>query len=211
MAPLIGRRRVGTRPTFSVGREQRSGSRRRGHPQDAATRAPPELVQREPTPETIDAGNLARIVLVRIPEHLSGQERGLPNGCTLGCGRLFFGFVLSHREKGATRCGCSCAQRRMRVRNPRDVRAFATIRTQGEPWKCRARFVPSPQRYALGLRPPLPEGEGPRDARVTCHVTLSSCVNDCELDISANCEPGRKRVSSVPLNFPPGRSHGVLA
>jgi hypothetical protein len=33
---------------------------------------------------------LARIVLVRIPEHLSGQERGLPDGCTFGCGRLFF-------------------------------------------------------------------------------------------------------------------------
>src|SRR6185312_10354966 len=93
MAPLMDRRRVGTRPTFSVGREQRSRSRRRGHPQDAATRAPPELLQREPPPETIDAGNLARIVLVRIPEHLSGQERGLPHGCTFGCGRLFFGFV----------------------------------------------------------------------------------------------------------------------
>jgi len=47
------------------------------------------------------------------------------------------------------------------------------------------------------------------DARVTCHVTLSSCVNDCELGISANCEPVRKRVSPVPLDFPPGRSHGV--
>jgi hypothetical protein len=68
---------------------QRSGSRRRGNPQDAAIRAPHELLQWEPPPETIDAGNLARIVLVRNPEHLSGQERGLPNGCTFGCGRLF--------------------------------------------------------------------------------------------------------------------------
>jgi hypothetical protein len=47
--------------------------------------------------------------------------------------------------------------------------------------------------------------------QVTCHVTLSSCVNECELGISANCEPGRKRVSPVPLDFPAGMQPRGLA
>jgi hypothetical protein len=46
--------------------------------------------KKERLSEALDPHGLARIVLVRIPEHLSGQERGLPNGCTFGCGRLFF-------------------------------------------------------------------------------------------------------------------------
>jgi len=57
-----------------------------------------------------------RIVLVRNPEHLSGQERGLPNGCTFGCGRLFFSsatFPSPFRGvlffAGKTNCVCRIA------------------------------------------------------------------------------------------------------
>src|SRR5690242_20508027 len=56
----------------------------------SAARVPREPMKRELFPEIVDTPGLARIVLVRIPEHLSGQERGLPSGCTFGCGRLFF-------------------------------------------------------------------------------------------------------------------------